>query len=159
MPCGLGFFGEDTCRAVGTALGAVIPLSAVLAAGAFIFAPQLLEVSGTRGDAAPLALSYLRSGWPRGTIRPAQEAAQGCSAYREATGSCTPGPRRWGMPNGAQRTMRRVKSQPETASLMQPIRAVPFQFRVAIWLALARRLTRSVPGLKLSACAAAHQSE
>ncbi|WP_324752597.1 MATE family efflux transporter [Roseovarius sp. Pro17] len=51
---------NDARRAVGTALGAIIPLSAVIAVLGFVFAPQLLDLLGTPGAAAPLALSYLR---------------------------------------------------------------------------------------------------
>ncbi len=51
---------QEARRAVGTALGAIIPLSAVIAGFGYAFAPQLLDVLGTPGSAAPLALSYLR---------------------------------------------------------------------------------------------------
>ncbi|MCQ0090962.1 MATE family efflux transporter [Roseovarius sp. M141] len=51
---------QEARRAVGTALGAIIPLSAVIAALGYAFAPHLLEVLGTPGSAAPLALTYLR---------------------------------------------------------------------------------------------------
>ncbi len=51
---------QEARRAVGTGLGAIIPLSAVIAALGYAFAPQLLDVLGTPGSAAPLALTYLR---------------------------------------------------------------------------------------------------
>ncbi len=51
---------REARRAVGTGLGAIIPLSAVIAALGYAFAPQLLDLLGTPGSAAPLALTYLR---------------------------------------------------------------------------------------------------
>lgn len=51
---------QDARRAVGTALGAIIPLSAAIAVLGYVFAPPLLDLLGTPGDAAPLALTYLR---------------------------------------------------------------------------------------------------
>ncbi len=47
-------------RAMGTALGSIIPLSVLVAAGGWLFAPALLDLLGTPPSAADLALTYLR---------------------------------------------------------------------------------------------------
>ncbi|WP_313137119.1 MATE family efflux transporter [Paracoccus jeotgali] len=47
-------------RTIGTALGSIIPLSVVIAAGGWLLAPTLLDLLGTPESAAGLALTYLR---------------------------------------------------------------------------------------------------
>ena len=47
-------------RAMGTALGSIIPLSIVIATAGWIFAPQLLDLLGTPDTAFDFALTYLR---------------------------------------------------------------------------------------------------
>ena len=47
-------------RTMGTALGSIIPLSMLVAAGGWLFAPVLLDLLGTPPSAADLALIYLR---------------------------------------------------------------------------------------------------
>ncbi|WP_206601907.1 MATE family efflux transporter [Oceaniglobus indicus] len=47
-------------RTMGTALGSIIPLSILVAAGGWLFAPTLLALLGTPASAANLALTYLR---------------------------------------------------------------------------------------------------
>ncbi len=47
-------------RTMGTALGSIIPLSVLVAAGGWLFAPALLDLLGTPLSAADLALTYLR---------------------------------------------------------------------------------------------------
>lgn len=47
-------------RTMGTALGSIMPLSLLLAAGGWLFAPLLLDLLGTPASAAELALIYLR---------------------------------------------------------------------------------------------------
>ncbi|QYX56009.1 MATE family efflux transporter [Roseovarius sp. SCSIO 43702] len=47
-------------RTIGTALGSIIPLSMLIAAGGWLLAPTLLDLLGTPASAADLALTYLR---------------------------------------------------------------------------------------------------
>ena len=47
-------------KTIGTALGSIIPLSVLVAAGGWFFAPALLDLLGTPSSAAGLALTYLR---------------------------------------------------------------------------------------------------
>ena len=47
-------------RTMGTALGSIIPISIVVSAGGWIFAPMLLDLLGTPASAVDLALTYLR---------------------------------------------------------------------------------------------------
>lgn len=47
-------------KTMGTALGSIIPISIVVAAGGWIFAPELLSLLGTPASAVDLALTYLR---------------------------------------------------------------------------------------------------
>ena len=53
---------DDTLvkRTMGTALGSIIPISVLVAAVGWIFAPLLLDLLGTPPSAVELALSYLR---------------------------------------------------------------------------------------------------
>ncbi|MGP4712798.1 MULTISPECIES: MATE family efflux transporter [unclassified Psychrobacter] len=47
-------------RTMGTALGSIIPISVLVSAGGWIFAPMLLDLLGTPPSAFDLALTYLR---------------------------------------------------------------------------------------------------
>ncbi|HEX8484234.1 MATE family efflux transporter [Sphingomonas sp.] len=47
-------------RAFGSAVGLVLGVATVIAALGWVFAPQILQLLATPGDALPLALSYLR---------------------------------------------------------------------------------------------------
>lgn len=47
-------------RTLGTALGSIIPISAILATIGWLFAPNLLDILGTPSSAFDLALTYLR---------------------------------------------------------------------------------------------------
>ena len=47
-------------KTMGTALGSIIPISIVVSAGGWIFAPMLLDLLGTPPSASDLALTYLR---------------------------------------------------------------------------------------------------
>lgn len=47
-------------KTMGTALGSIIPISVLVAAVGWIFAPMLLDLLGTPASAAGLALTYLR---------------------------------------------------------------------------------------------------
>lgn len=53
---------DDTMvkRTMGTALGSIIPISIIVAAGGWIFAPMLLDLLGTPPSAVDLALTYMR---------------------------------------------------------------------------------------------------
>ena len=57
----MGQRNEDVVkRTMGTALGSIIPISVLVAAVGWIFAPLLLDLLGTPPSAVDLALSYLR---------------------------------------------------------------------------------------------------
>lgn len=47
-------------KTMGTALGSIIPISVLVSAGGWVFAPVLLDMLGTPSSAAGLALTYMR---------------------------------------------------------------------------------------------------